>query len=203
MGSHGQRRADAKSKSDINGREVVDNIIAKIPTFQPSLRLPHIKVQDRISNTMAGRGLKPVFGGGPVGKGKDFPDIPTIEELYKLLKEGGCDTIDTSRLYSNSEEWIGKTHGGDQFIIDSKTPGGFIAGGSNAAGIVQHAKETVERLGVKNVSDWRIGREPDLIGSAGRHILHPLSGPFARSRGHAQRHQRCLQGWLLQALWFE
>ena len=104
-------------------------------------------------DTVADKGLKPVFGGGPIGEGKDFPDVPIIEKLYKLLKEGGCDTIDTSRLYSNSEEWIGRTHGGDQFIIDSKTPGGFITGGSNSAGILQHAKETVERLGVENVSD--------------------------------------------------
>ncbi len=191
-GSDGQLRADCKSKSDIKGREEVDSIIAENPTLQPSPRLQHINLQDRTINTMASRGLKPVFGGGPIGEGKDFPDMPIIEELYKLLREGGCDIIDTSRLYSNSEEWIGKTHGGDQFIIDSKTPGGFIAGGSNSAGILQHAKETVERLGVKNVSDWRIGREPDLMGSAGRRVLHPLSGPFSRSRGHAQRHQRCL-----------
>lgn len=107
---------------------------------------------------MVNKGLKPVFGGGPIGEGKDFPDVPTIGELYKLLKEGDCNTIDTARLYSNSEEWIGKTQGGDQFIIDSKAPGGFIVGGSNSAGILQHAKETVERLGVKNVSACQIGR---------------------------------------------
>ena len=161
-------RADYKTKSGIKGREKVDGIIVDNLSLQPSPRLQHINLcKDSIINTMASRGLKPVFGGGPIGEGKDFPDVPLIEELYKLLKEGGCDTIDTSRLYSNSEEWIGKTHGGDQFIIDSKTPGGFLAGGSSSAGILQHAKETVERLGVKNVSDWRIGHEPDLMGSTG------------------------------------
>lgn len=102
---------------------------------------------------MASKGVKSVFGGGPIGKGKSFPDVPTIEKLYELLKEGECDTIDTARLYSDSEEWIGATSGGDQFIIDSKTPGGFVAGGSTSTGILQHAKDTVERLGVKNVCD--------------------------------------------------
>ena len=102
---------------------------------------------------MPGQGLKSVFGGGPIGEGKDFPDAPSIKKLYELLKDGGCDTMDTARLYSNSEETIGKTHGGDYFIIDSKTPGGFIAGQSTASGILQHARETTERLGVKQVND--------------------------------------------------
>jgi hypothetical protein len=101
---------------------------------------------------MARREIKSVFGGGPIGEGKDFPDAPMIEQLYRLLEEGGCHTIDTGRLYSNSEEWIGKTHGGDRFIIDSKTPGGFVPGGSSSEGILKHAKETVERLGVESVS---------------------------------------------------
>ena len=46
---------------------------------------------------------------------------------------------------------MGKTHAGDTFVIDSKTPGGFIAGESTGSGILQHAKETIERLGVKTV----------------------------------------------------
>jgi len=109
---------------------------------------------------MANQGPKVVFGGGPIGDGKEFSDVSNIEELYKLLREGGCDTIDTARLYGNSEETIGKTHGGDQFIIDSKTPGGFIVGESTSAGILQHAKDTVERLGVKNVDVYYI-HSPD------------------------------------------
>ena len=108
---------------------------------------------------MSAKGVKIVFGGGPIGEGKAFPDASTIEELYKLLEEGGCGTIDTARLYSNSEEWIGKTRGGDKFIIDSKTPGGFVVGGSTSTNILQHAKETVERLGVKNVCDWLRGSD--------------------------------------------
>ncbi len=102
---------------------------------------------------MASRGLKPVFGGGPIGEGKDFPDVPSIEELYKLLKEGGCDIIDTAGQCSNSEERIKETHGGYQFSIDSKTPGDFTGGGSDSAGILLHAKQTVERHGVKYVSN--------------------------------------------------
>ena len=128
---------------------------------------------------MARSGLKPVFGGGPIGEGKDFATVPVVEELYKLLKEGGCDIIDTARLYSNSEEWIGKTGGGDQFIIDSKTPGGFVPGGSTSSGILQHAKETVERLGVKKVGDRPTCSLSVLNYNAGRCVLHSLSRQLA------------------------
>jgi len=152
---------------------------AESSSIEPPQSLQNTNLKDSIVDTMANKGLKPVFGGGPIGEGKDFPDVPTIEELYKLLKEGGCDTIDTSRLYSNSEEWLGKTHGGDQFIIDSKTPGGFLAGGSNSAGILQHAKETVERLRVKNVSVEGTHDRPNLTVRAGRCVLHPFPGPLS------------------------
>jgi aflatoxin B1 aldehyde reductase len=100
---------------------------------------------------MADRKLKLIFGGGPIGEGKDFTEDAEIQELYRTLKDVGIETMDTARLYGNSEEWIGKTQGGDHFVIDTKTPGGFIPGTSTSAGIVQHAKESVERLGVKKV----------------------------------------------------
>jgi aryl-alcohol dehydrogenase-like predicted oxidoreductase len=103
---------------------------------------------------MASNSLKAVFGGFPIGAGKWYPDEESIEKVYKLLEEGGCDTIDTVRLYDNSEEWLGKTGAGKRFIVDSKTPGGFLGPGtSTGVTIPQHAKETVERLGVKSVSE--------------------------------------------------
>ncbi|KAJ6551467.1 aldehyde reductase [Mycena capillaripes] len=100
--------------------------------------------------------VKAVFGGYPIGPDKDFPNEESIERVYKLLDEGGCNTIDTARLYGNSEEWMGKTGAGKRFIIDSKTPGGFIPGGSTGEAIPQHARETVERLGVEKVDVFYI-----------------------------------------------
>jgi len=105
---------------------------------------------------MTSKTVKAVFGGAPVGADKSFPDEESIEQVYKLLEEGGCDTIDTARLYGNSEEWLGKTGAGKRFTIDSKTPGGFGPGTSTSETIPQHAKETVERLGVKSVDVYYI-----------------------------------------------
>ncbi|KAJ6520468.1 NADP-dependent oxidoreductase domain-containing protein [Mycena sanguinolenta] len=88
--------------------------------------------------------IKAVYGGGTIGR--TFSEAESIEKVYKLLEEGGCNTIDTARLYGDSEEWLGKTGAGKRFVIDSKAPGGFIAGSSTGTTIPQFAKETVERL---------------------------------------------------------
>ncbi|KAJ7809083.1 aldehyde reductase [Mycena olivaceomarginata] len=108
---------------------------------------------------MASSRVKAVFGGAPIGPGPlggSFNDEASIEQLYKLLEEGGCDTIDTARIYFDSEVWLGKTGAGKRFTIDSKTPGGGVPGTSTGEGILQHAKETVERLQVKSVDVYYI-----------------------------------------------
>ncbi|KAF7355508.1 Aldehyde reductase [Mycena sanguinolenta] len=107
---------------------------------------------------MARDSVKIIFGGAPIGPGfsSTFADEESIEKVYKLLEEGGCDTIDTARRYFNSEEWMGKTGAGKRFTIDSKTPGGFEPGASTRENIPVHAKETVERLGVKSVDVYYI-----------------------------------------------
>jgi aryl-alcohol dehydrogenase-like predicted oxidoreductase len=103
---------------------------------------------------MVSSSVKVIFGGAPIGPGVagSFVDEESIEHAYKLLEEGGCDTIDTARIYGDSEVWMGKTGAGKRFTIDSKTPGGFGPGTSTGEGILQHAKEAVERLQVKSVS---------------------------------------------------
>ncbi|KAK7013322.1 aldehyde reductase [Favolaschia claudopus] len=106
--------------------------------------------------------VKAIFGGQSIGVGKAFPDAQSIERVYQLLEEGGCDTIDTSRLYGDSEEWLGKTGAPKRFTIHSnKTPGGrFVPGTSTSETIPLHAKETFERLG-RNPVDIYYMHAPD------------------------------------------
>ncbi|KAF7337783.1 Aldehyde reductase [Mycena sanguinolenta] len=66
--------------------------------------------------------IKAVYGGASIGR--TLYEDEDIEKAYKLLEEGGCNTIDTARIYGDSEEWLGKTGAGKRFIIDSKAPGG-------------------------------------------------------------------------------
>ncbi|KAF7354793.1 alcohol dehydrogenase [Mycena sanguinolenta] len=107
---------------------------------------------------MSSKSVTIVFGGAAIGPGmaKVFPDEESIEKVYQLLEQGNCDTIDTARFYPGSEEWMGKTGAGKRFTIDSKTPGGLAPGTSTAETIPQHAKETVERLGVNSVDVYYI-----------------------------------------------
>ncbi|KAK7042067.1 aldehyde reductase [Favolaschia claudopus] len=100
--------------------------------------------------------VKAVFGGFSIGPGQYFSDEENIKKIYDLLEKGGCDTIDTARLYGRSEEFMGRTGAGGRFTIDSKTPGGIIPGGSTGEGILQHAKESVERLKVKSLDVYYI-----------------------------------------------
>ncbi|KAF7378163.1 Aldehyde reductase [Mycena sanguinolenta] len=107
---------------------------------------------------MTSNPVKIVFGGAAIGPGMamDFPDEESIEKVYQLLERGGCSTIDTARAYPGSEEWMGKTGAGKRFTIDSKTPGGLVRGTSTGKTIPQHAKETVERLGIESVDVYYI-----------------------------------------------
>jgi len=99
--------------------------------------------------------IKPVFGGTYLHK--RFAPESVTEDIYKRLEEGGCNTIDIGRIATGIEEWIGKTGGGKRFYIDGKTPGGIAPGTSTRTGILQHAKELHDFLGVEGkVSEYLI-----------------------------------------------
>ncbi|KAK7018462.1 aflatoxin B1 aldehyde reductase member 4 [Favolaschia claudopus] len=100
--------------------------------------------------------VKAVFGGYPFGPGRYFADEESILKVYQLLEEGGCDTIDTARIYGPSEEWLGRTGAANRFTLDSKTPGGFAPGESTGANILQHAKDSVDQLKVKTLDIYYI-----------------------------------------------
>jgi hypothetical protein len=101
--------------------------------------------------------VKPVFGSSFLHK--RFTPESVTEDIYKLLKDGGCNAIDIGRIAKGIEEWIGKTGGGKRFYIDSKTPGGLAPGTSTKTGIVQHAKEIHDFLGVEGKVHTLIPRQ--------------------------------------------
>ena len=62
----------------------------------------------------------------PCTQTKYFPERESIEKVYQLLEEGGCNTIDTTRVYGDSQEWLSKARVAKRFFIDRQAPGGFI-----------------------------------------------------------------------------
>ncbi|KAJ7155135.1 NADP-dependent oxidoreductase domain-containing protein, partial [Mycena filopes] len=109
-----------------------------------------------MSTTTTKTAPKLVFGGFPIGPDGYFKDEESIAQVYTLLEQAGVTTIDTARLYGPSEEWMGKTGAGKRFIIDSKTPGGFIKGSSTSETIPQHAKDSVDRLKIDQLDIFYI-----------------------------------------------
>lgn len=93
-------------------------------------------------------GIQYIFGGGGIRAGRGFGDPSLLPEAFQILENNGCKKIDTAALYGESEEYLGKAKGGDKFVIDTKTKGGF--GGKGHASkdiIIAEAKHSREMLG--------------------------------------------------------
>lgn len=74
-----------------------------------------------------------------------------INEAFKILQAHGVKNLDTAQLYGNSEQKLGEVKAGDKFIIDTKWTGGFVAGSASKDNIISSAKESIKKLGVKQV----------------------------------------------------
>lgn len=96
--------------------------------------------------------VKTVFGGGSFmvqgGLGAFNTKEKTAEAMDALLA-AGVTTIDTARIYPGSEEQIGQQEKRTQFTIDTKVPGGFVPGTAHKDTIVEHAKEALEKVNIK------------------------------------------------------
>jgi aryl-alcohol dehydrogenase-like predicted oxidoreductase len=90
--------------------------------------------------------VKVVFGGAAISEWATFNDEAHILPLYDLLEKNGVKNIDTGLMYGASETNIGATGGAQRFIIDTKTPGGLRPGTSTSTGILEHIKESLEKL---------------------------------------------------------
>ncbi|CAD0091772.1 unnamed protein product [Aureobasidium vineae] len=100
---------------------------------------------------MSGSGIKTVFGGGAVGYGA-YKTVEECHDIFKILKAHNVDTIDTAQLYGDSEKILGEAKAGDQFIIDTKTPGGFGPPANTAPDvIIANGHESSKKLGAIDV----------------------------------------------------
>lgn len=100
--------------------------------------------------------VKVVYGSEPLAKGTPFDDTAYLAEVYKILQKHGVTTIDSSQNYGASEELLGVTNAGETFTLDTKWKGGYIPGWATKENIVNSAKESIKKLGVKQVDIFYI-----------------------------------------------
>lgn len=90
-----------------------------------------------------------MFGGGSVGI--TFKTVEDCHDVFKILTRHGVDTIDTAQLYGDSEKILGEAKAGEQFIIDTKTPGGFAPQNNTPDVIIKNGHESSKKLGAIDV----------------------------------------------------
>ncbi len=116
---------------------------------------------------MAAQALTVVFGGSRIGNREPFTPSTELEGALKILAAHNVKTIDSAQAYGNSQVTIGEVKAGDRFIIDTKwiapRPPGAPAFGppsgppkpwASKEHIVNSAKDSIQKLGVKQVSHF-------------------------------------------------
>lgn len=72
-----------------------------------------------------------------------------MNELITILKKAGIKNIDTARIYTGSEELIGKASGREDFNIDTKIVGGFVPGTAKKEAIIVDAQDSLDKVNIK------------------------------------------------------
>ncbi|KAI3152085.1 hypothetical protein CBS147325_1888 [Penicillium roqueforti] len=90
--------------------------------------------------------IKIVWGGASIMDQAAYPTLESISEVLDILHDKGIKSIDTAKIYSNSEELLGKLHADSRFAIDSKFPGGFRPEPSTPESLVTSLNESLALL---------------------------------------------------------
>lgn len=96
--------------------------------------------------------IKIIWGGGSIMDEVSYPTLESINEVLDVLQAKGIKTIDTAKLYNNSEELLGELHADSRFTIDSKYPGGFGPEPSTPESFVTTLNESLALLQTDQVS---------------------------------------------------
>ncbi|OCK73142.1 Aldo/keto reductase [Lepidopterella palustris CBS 459.81] len=96
--------------------------------------------------------IKVVFGGGLFsGNWPAYHDEESVKRILELLKREGIKEIDTAQIYGDSELLLGAVSAGNDFIIDTKVPGGWIPGSATKETVINDIKASIKRLNVEKV----------------------------------------------------
>lgn len=105
---------------------------------------------------MSAASVKIIFGGASLGNFPPFDTQDYLENVYSVLLNHGVTKIDSSQLYGESETILGATKAGERFSLDTKWKGGGQPGWATRENMVNSAKDSVKKLGVKQVDVFYI-----------------------------------------------
>ncbi|OAP64159.1 hypothetical protein AYL99_00131 [Fonsecaea erecta] len=105
---------------------------------------------------MAPQPIKVVFGAASVGNRDPWIAEDYLNKAFTTLLAHGCKVLDSAQLYGESEKRLGEVKAGEKFIIDTKWMGGWQAGWATKENIINSAKSSIEKLGVKQVDIFYI-----------------------------------------------
>lgn len=110
---------------------------------------------------MSGLPFKVIFGTAGFGRTEKYSKNEDVQPIFDALDKEGITQLDTAQLYGNSETYIGQVKGGDKYGIDTKWFGGFKQGTATKDGVIESAKDSIKKLGVKKVDIFYI-HAPDI-----------------------------------------
>ncbi|KAL2850520.1 NADP-dependent oxidoreductase domain-containing protein [Aspergillus pseudodeflectus] len=107
---------------------------------------------------MSSQAVKLIFGGASFGPAmeSEFTTVDATKGALHLLEAGGVATIDTARMYPDSEEYLGQAGAAARFAIDTKYPGGFSPTPSSKEGLIASAEESINALRTEQVEVYYI-----------------------------------------------
>ncbi|KAG9773965.1 Oxidoreductase sirO [Exophiala dermatitidis] len=96
--------------------------------------------------------IQVIFGAVSVGNFEPWVGEDYLNKAFSILEAHGVKSIDTAQLYGNSEKRLGEVKVGERFVIDTKWVGGLTGPGwATKEKIIETAKESIRKLGVKQV----------------------------------------------------
>lgn len=105
---------------------------------------------------MSGLPFKVIFGTAGFGNTEKYGKPEDVQPIFEGLDKHGVTHLDTAQLYGNSETYLGQVKAGEKYGLDTKWFGGFKAGTATKDGVIESAKDSIKKLGVKKVDIFYI-----------------------------------------------
>ncbi|KAK4939964.1 hypothetical protein LTR10_019816 [Elasticomyces elasticus] len=100
---------------------------------------------------MSSQPIKVIYGTANIGNEERWKSSDYVNEAFKIRQTHDVKDLDTAQLFGGSQQKLGELKAGDKFSIDTKWLNGWKPGSGNKDNILSSAKESISKLGVKQV----------------------------------------------------